>query len=209
MRYRSYQRWGDTTVLLLIAINIVLFIARLANDGLIGTLGLTPATWTSEPWTLLTSMFMHQNFWHIIFNMLALYFLGRSLCTLIGDKWFLIVYFAGGIAGSFFFVLLGPDNAVVVGASGAIFAIGAAFAVIAPKLRVIVFPIPAPVPLWGAIVGIFVLLTVIPIAERYAYGSSHIAWEAHLGGFILGLALGYYLRRRQRKAIIWSDRLFR
>jgi membrane associated rhomboid family serine protease len=203
MRYRSYQRWGDTTVLLLIAINIVLFIARLANDSLIDTLGLAPATWTSEPWTLLTSMFMHASFWHIIFNMLALYFLGSSLCRLIGDKWFLTVYFLGGIAGGFFFVLLGEGTAI--GASGAIFAVGAAFAVIAPKLRVIVFPIPAPVPLWAAILGIFVILTVIPIF----YSSSNIAWEAHLGGFILGLVLGYYLRRKQRKAIIWSDRLFR
>lgn len=209
MRYRSYQRWGDTTVLLLVAINVVLFIASLANDNLIYTLGLTPEEWTSEPWTLLTSVFMHHNFWHIIFNMLALYLLGRSLCMLIGDKWFLILYFAGGIVGSFFCVLLSPSNALVAGASGAVFAIGAAFAVMAPKLRVIVFPIPAPVPLWGAIVGIFVLLTVIPLIERYAYGYSHIAWEAHLGGFILGLVLGYYLRRRQRKAIIWSDTLFR
>jgi len=201
MRYRSNQRFADVTVLLIIAVNVVLFIASLTRDDLLGILGLTPSSWTSEPWTLLTSMFMHADITHILFNMLSLYFLGRFLCQLVGDKWFLVVYFAGGIIGGFFFILfsipLGTEGNTVIGASGAIFAVGGALAVLVPNVKVILFPIPAPVPLWTAIIGTFLLLTLIAFV-------SNIAWEAHLGGLLLGLAVGYYLRRRQRGMSPWQ-----
>ena len=197
MRYRSNQRFADVTVLAIIAVNIVFFIASLTRNDLIYELGLTPNSWTSHPWTLLTSMFMHADITHILFNMLSLYFLGRFLCQMIGDKWFLVVYFVGGIAGSFFFILLGEENATVIGASGAIFAVGGALAVLVPNVKVILFPIPTPIPLWTAIIGTFLLLTLIAFV-------SNIAWEAHLGGLLLGLAVGYYLRRRQRGMSPWQ-----
>lgn len=197
MRYRSNQRFGDVTVLAIIAVNIGLFIASLTRDDLVGILGLTPSSWTSEPWTLLTSMFMHGDITHILFNMLSLYFLGRFLCQLVGDKWFLVIYFAGGIIGSFFFILLGEESATVIGASGAIFAVGGALAVLVPNVKVILLPIPAPVPLWTAIIGTFLILTLLAFA-------TNIAWQAHLGGLLLGLAVGYYLRRRQRGVSPWQ-----
>jgi membrane associated rhomboid family serine protease len=197
MRYRNYQRYVDVTVLTIIAVNVALFVARELRPDLIYKLGLTPATWTSEPWTLLTSMFMHADIYHILFNMLSLYFLGRFLCQLVGDKWFLVVYFAGGIVGSFFFILLGEESSTVIGASGAIFAVGGALAVLVPNVKVILFPIPTPIPLWTAIIGTFLILTLLAFA-------TNIAWEAHLGGLLLGLAVGYYLRRRQRGVSLWQ-----
>ena len=197
MRYRSNQRFADVTVLAIIAVNIVFFIASLTRNDLIYELGLTPNSWTSHPWTLLTSMFMHADITHILFNMLSLYFLGRFLCQLVGDKWFLIIYFIGGIVGNFFYILLGATDEPVIGASGAIFAVGGALAVLVPNVKVILFPIPAPVPLWTAIIGTFLLLTLIALV-------SNIAWEAHLGGLLLGLAVGYYLRRRQRGMSPWQ-----
>jgi membrane associated rhomboid family serine protease len=202
MRYRSYQRYVDITVLTIIAVNVVLFVARVARPELIGTLGLSPGSWTGEPWTLLTSMFMHDDITHILFNMLSLYFLGRFLCQMVGDRWFLIVYFAGGIVGNFFFILLGEEFAIVIGASGAIFAVGGALAVLVPNVKVILFPIPAPIPLWTAIIGTFLILTLLAFA-------TNIAWEAHLGGLLLGLAVGYYLRRRQRGVSPWQRRFLR
>jgi membrane associated rhomboid family serine protease len=192
MRYRGYQRFSETYILIIIAVCLVLFIASEVRNSLSGTLGLTPATWTSEPWTILTSIFMHSGILHILFNMLALYFLGRYLCMFIGDRWFLIVYFIGGIIGSFFFILLGPDNATVVGASGAIFAVGGALAVTVPQMKVIMFPIPIPMPLWVAIIGGFIIISFLP----------GVAWEAHLGGLVTGLAIGYYLRRRGPRRVI-------
>lgn len=202
MNYRGFKQYNDLTILILIAINVVLFIIQQARPDLVQMLDLTTSKWTSEPWTLITCVFMHAGYFHIIFNMLALYFLGSYLCRLVGDRWFLAIYLIGGIAGSFLFILLG--DGIVVGASGAIFAVGGAFAVIAPQLRIIIFPIPAPVPLWAAMIGIFIILTVIPMASP----GSAIAWQAHLGGFIVGLALGYYLRR-WRRANLWQSRFMR
>jgi membrane associated rhomboid family serine protease len=108
----------------------------------------------------------------------------------LGTLKFLIIYFAGGILGSIVFLLLPPSApAVAVGASGAIFALGGVLAVMRPRLRVIVFPIPVPLPLWIAIIGIFVVFFFIP----------SVAWQAHLGGLVLGLVAGYIFRRRERR----------
>ncbi|MFA5375704.1 MAG: rhomboid family intramembrane serine protease [Dehalococcoidia bacterium] len=190
---RRYQRPEAKSVLILIGLNLILFIAYLFNDSLIGTLGLQPSTWTKEPWTVLTSMFMHAGVWHIMANMFTLYFLGSYLCNMIGDKIFLIIYFIGGIIGSFFFILfslytpIGDPYSLVIGASGAIFAVAGALTALAPKVKVVVFPIPVPMPLWVAIIGGFLLMSFLP----------GVAWEAHLGGLLVGLIAGFILRKRK------------
>ncbi|UCG54925.1 MAG: rhomboid family intramembrane serine protease, partial [Dehalococcoidia bacterium] len=69
-----------------------------------------------------------------------------------------------------------------------------ALVLMAPRLRVIIFPIPVPMPLWVAVVGIFVILTLLPMLNPF----SNIAWQAHLGGFIFGLILGYVFKGRGR-----------
>ena len=120
--------------------------------------------------------------------MLALFFFGGYFSRLVGNKWFLVVYLVGGICGNILYLLLGNPYSIAVGASGAIFALGGALAVMRPNLRVIVFPIFVPIPLWIAVIGGFVLLSFL----------SSIAWEAHLGGLLVGLAAGYVFRRRER-----------
>ena len=200
MTYRRRSQWPEAkSVLILIGLNIIFFIASLFNDSLFGILGLQPSTWTSEPWTALTSMFMHAGVWHILANMFTLYFLGSYLCNMIGDKLFLIVYFVGGIMGSFFFILfslytpLGNANSLVIGASGAVFAVAGALTAIAPKFKVMVFPIPAPIPLWVAIIGGFLLVSFFP----------NVAWQAHLGGLLVGLIAGFVLRKRKRNLFMF------
>ena len=200
MTYRRRSQWPEAkSVLILIGLNIIFFIASLFNDSLFGILGLQPSTWTSEPWTALTSMFMHAGVWHILANMFTLYFLGSYLCNMIGDKIFLIVYFVGGIMGSFFFILfslytpLGNANSLVIGASGAVFAVAGALTAIAPKFKVMVFPIPAPIPLWVAIIGGFLLVSFFP----------NVAWQAHLGGLLVGLIAGFVLRKRKRNLLMF------
>jgi len=140
-----------------------------------------------------TNLFIHGSMWHIAANMLTLYFFGRFLSMLIGDARFLIVYFLGGIIGNLFYILLASPYSIAIGASGAVFAIGGALAVMAPKLRVYVFPIPAPLPLWAGLIGVFVIISIFP----------YVAWQAHLGGLILGLLAGYFFRRRQRNMLLW------
>ena len=174
---------------LLIIINLVLFVVRVINPDIIYNLGLWQYGFWDRPWTLVTSMFIHANVWHILANMVTLYFFGSYLNRLLGTTKFLIVYFAGGIMGSILYLLLPPSPTIIaIGASGAIFALGGTLAVMRPKLRVIVFPIPAPLPLWIAIMGIFVVFSFLP----------NIAWQGHLGGLAFGLVMGYFFRRRER-----------
>jgi membrane associated rhomboid family serine protease len=186
---RARHASGMNAILFLVALNIVVFFFQLLRPQLTLLLGLTPALVTQQPWTIVTNMFVHGSFNHILFNMISLFFLGSFLLRLVGETDFLTVYFLGGIAGNILYILLGPQNIPGVGASGAIFAVGGALAVMAPKLPVIVFPLPVPVPLWGAM-AFFLLIS---------FAISGIAWQAHLGGFLFGMAAGYYFRRRARR----------
>lgn len=119
--------------------------------------------------------------------MISLYFLGSFLVRAVGEKSFLAVFFLGGLAGNILYFLLGPAYTPGVGASGAIYALGGTLAVLAPGIPVLIFPIPVPVPLWAAIL-IFLFISFLP----------GIAWQAHLGGLLLGLVAGLFLRRRRR-----------
>ena len=200
MVFKRYQQPEAKAVLVIIAINIIVLIALLAKSDLYSTLELHSTTWYKEPWTLLTSLFVHDFPWHIIFNMLTLYFLGSYLCSMIGDARFCIVYFVGGIVGNFFFILvehLMGNNATLYGASGAIFAVGGAFAVLAPRMKVMIFPIPVQMPLWVAIIGGFLILTLIAILA-----DPSISWQAHLGGLLTGLIAGYILKKRRRYVLL-------
>jgi membrane associated rhomboid family serine protease len=188
VRYQSYQGFNLSPILILIIVNLLVFIATMIARELIFLLGLQPASFLSRPWTILTSMFVHASFWHIFANMLTLYFFGTYLSRLVGRGRFLMVYFGGGILGGILFILLAPPLSVAVGASGAIFALAGALVVLRPRLPVFIFPIPAPIPLWVAVIGGFLILSFL----------SFIAWQAHLGGLVLGLIAGYIFRKRQR-----------
>jgi len=189
MRYRSYQGFKLSPVLVLIAVNFLLFIVTLISREVITWLGLVPIIFWERPWTIVTNMFVHASFGHIFGNMLVLFFFGRFLTMLVGQNKFLWVYFGGGILGNILYILLGEPLSIAVGASGAVYAIAGALVVMMPKLRVYLYFI-VPMPLWVVIVVFFVLWSFIP--------GLGIAWQAHLGGLILGLIAGYFFRRRER-----------
>jgi membrane associated rhomboid family serine protease len=187
----AYRGSKPTAVWIIIAVNLLLYIATVVDQDLILFLGLQPAGFLARPWTLVTNLFIHGGIWHILANMLTFYFFGSYLSRLIGVKKFLIVYFSGGILGNIFYLLLPPSPfSIAIGASGAVFALGGVLTVMRPRLRVFIFPIPAPLPLWVAVIGGFIILTLLLF--RY------VAWQAHLGGLVLGLVAGYFFRRRQR-----------
>lgn len=196
MRYRTYQGFRLTPIWFLIILNLIIFIATLIFPELTRLFGLHPITFLRYPWTIVTSMFVHAGLWHILANMLTLYFFGSYLSRLVGDRRFLITYFGGGILGSVFFIvlsiilfiLLGSPLSPAIGASGAVFALGGALTMMRPRLTVFVFPIPAPIPLWAAVIGGFLILSFIPF----------VAWEAHLGGLVFGLIIGYFFKKRER-----------
>ena len=192
----SYRRSDNIVpVLVIIILCFVAYIATIAagmmGHDLIQLLGLQTATFLQHPWTIVTNLFMHGSIWHILFNMITLYFFGTFLIRLVGTRDFLLIYFLGGIAGNLVFMLFAYFNiltsafSIVIGASGAIFALGGALAVLTPKLRVFVFPIPVPMPLWVAVIGGFVLMIFV----------GGVAWQGHLGGLVFGLLAGLALRR--------------
>jgi len=188
----AYRFSRPTAVWIIIGINLLIFIATLINRDLVLLLGFQPASLLDRPWTIVTNLFVHSGIWHIFANMITLYFFGSYISRLIGTPKFLIVYFSGGILGNIFFFLLPPSPlSIAIGASGAVFALGGVLAVMMPRLRVFVFPIPAPIPLWLAVIGGFIILSIF--APWLG-----IAWQAHLGGLLLGLVAGYFFRRRMR-----------
>jgi membrane associated rhomboid family serine protease len=190
--YGRYQGFRMDLILWLITINLLMFVltalaAIAGRVSLVSLLGVRGATFLSQPWTLFTAMWLHGGIWHILANMLTLHFFGSYLSKLVGNRKFLLVYLIGGVVGNLLFALIAPPFATAIGASGAIFAAGGALAMMRPKTPVYVFPIPAPIPLIGAVIGGFVVLSFFP----------GIAWEAHLGGLIVGLIAGYFFRRQE------------
>ncbi len=191
----AYRGSNTTIVWVLIAVNLVLFIATTiqraaaVEPSLIYNLGLWQYNFWERPWTLVTSMFLHVGVWHILANMVTLYFFGSYLARLLGLARLLFIYFAGGILGGIIYLLLPPSpTTIAIGASGAVFALGGTLTMMRPRLRVFVFPIPAPLPLWAAVIGGFIIISIVP----------NVAWQAHLGGLVFGLVAGYFFRRRER-----------
>ncbi len=193
MRYRRYQGFTLGPIGYLIVTNLILYIATSVKpDFFISFFGLQPAYFLERPWTIVTSMFIHSPFpsiWHILTNMLTLYFFGSYLTRLIGERNLLIIYFLGGILGNILYMLMASPFSIAIGASGAIFAVAGALTVLMPKLRVFIMPIPVPIPLWVAVIGGFLILSIPRL-------SSGIAWQAHLGGLVFGLVMGYFFRRK-------------
>jgi len=189
---RTYRAVNLNVLWFLIALNVVIFIIELVIGGepineVVDFLGLTPDELLQQPWTIISSVFVHGSVWHILFNMISLYFLGSFFIRATGEKSFLAVFFLGGLAGNILFALLANPFSTGIGASGAVFALGGALAVMVPRVPVFIFFIPVPIPLWVAILILF-LFSFLP----------RIAWQAHLGGLLLGLIAGLILRKRRR-----------
>ena len=175
-----------TPIWVLMVVNLIFFVATLIREELIfTTFGFMPSQFLHEPWTIVTSMFVHDGIWHIIVNMLMLYFFGSYTLGLVGEVKFLVVYFVGGLLGNLLFFLLGNEYAIVVGASGAVYAIMGTLAVMRPRLKVLVWFL-VPVDLW--IVVVIGALIISP----------NIAWQAHIGGIVLGVVAGFYFRKQER-----------
>ena len=185
---RTYRAVSLSVLWFLVALNVVIFIITLLRPEIIYFLGLTPGLLPQQPWTIISSMFVHGSIWHILFNMLALYFLGSFLIRAVGERSFLAAFFLGGLVGNLFFILLANPFSTGVGASGGIFALAGALAVIVPRVPVFIFFIPIPMPLWIAVI----------ILLGLSFLFSNIAWQAHLGGLLLGLIAGFVFRRRRR-----------
>lgn len=166
---------------------ILVFLAQQVSGGVNGELSLRlifyPQLITVEPWTVVTSLFAHASLLHILFNMYSLYALGPSLEQALGHWRFAVLYFLSGIGGSVGVLLL--NSGPVLGASGAIFGLLGAYFVIERRM--------------GG--NITQLLVVIALNLGIGFIVPGIAWQAHIGGLLVGaLVAVIYLRPRTRTA---------
>ncbi|WP_060884002.1 rhomboid family intramembrane serine protease [Streptomyces caniscabiei] len=137
---------------------------------------------------LVTSMFLHSGVMHIAFNMLSLWWIGGPLEAALGRARYLALYFASGLAGSALTYLLAAPNQWTLGASGAIFGLFGATAVLMRRLKYDMRPV--------------IILLVINLV--ITFGWSGIAWQAHVGGLVGGVLIGYAMVHapRERRGLI-------
>jgi len=169
-----------------------------------------PADFTAllyHPWTLVTSLFVHNGFWHIFFNMFMLYVAGQLFLKYLTQKQLVATYFIGGIVGNLFF--MGAYNlfpvfasavsyATCVGASGAIMAILIAVTVYRPNHPLNLFLFGKTTMKWVAVV--FVAIDLLSITGGNAGG--HFA---HLGGAVYGALAGlFYLKGNPFRKVVFE-----
>jgi membrane associated rhomboid family serine protease len=176
-------RWARN---LLIA-NIAVYFLQYVMPGVTDAFMFVPVYGLVRPWTFVTYMFLHDpnSIWHIVLNMMGLYFFGPRVEQRMGSDRFLWLYFLSGISGALFSLLLAP-NAPIIGASAAIFGIVLAFARFWPTDKIYIWGILPLEARWLVIITI-----VLAIYSGLNGSTGGVADYAHLGGYVGAYA---YLR---------------
>lgn len=154
-----------------------------------------PGQWQTalfHPWGFISSMFLHENFWHVVNNIIFLYLFGTIASDLIGNRRVLPIYLLGGLVGNILFLVsdfwMSYPVPFALGASGAVMALAGAVLILAPDYRVMLILL-GQVKL-KYIVLVMILLDMVGLAQNSNSGG-HIA---HLGGFAMGIFFVFQLR---------------
>ena len=151
----------------------------------------------------MTSLFLHGSAWHLIGNMLYLYIFGDNVEDSCGHWRFLAFYLICGVAASVTHGLIDErSGAPLIGASGAISGVLAAYLLLRPTARITAlmpFFVPLRMPVWAWVGGWFLYQA---IAGGGLLGEDNVAYGAHIGGFVAGLLLIPFLKRRE--ALLFS-----
>lgn len=146
--------------------------------------------------TFFTYAFLHGDFWHLAGNMLFLWVFGDNVEDALGHIRYLIFYLACAAAGALLHGALAPaSQAPLIGASGAIAGIVAAYLILHPRVKVWILAagrIPLRLPAW-ILLALWILFQFAMIAIG---GEENISWAAHVGGILAGAVLVVVLRRR-------------
>lgn len=175
-------------VLRLLFANFAVYILVPRTGALFADLMLVPADVLTRPWTLVTYMFLHGHFWHILFNMLVLFFFGPRLEATLGGRTFLVLYFVSGLTAAAFSAI--TPFAAVVGASGAIYGLMLAYARFWPRDRIYIWGVLPVEARWMVIfLTAWALVATIPLVAAILgipglhVPTDNVAHHAHLGGF--------------------------
>jgi membrane associated rhomboid family serine protease len=154
---------------------------------------------TFKSFQLISHMFLHGSLGHIFFNMFGLFMFGRVLESVLGSKKFFILYFLSGIGAAGLQLMIyyfQQTPAQMLGASGAIFGVLAAFAMMFPNVELMIIFIPVPIKAKYLVPIYAVLELFFGIAS---FKGDNIAHFAHLGGAIVGFILILIWKRKQFK----------
>lgn len=185
MKYNWYA-------LKLLAVCVIVFIIQNIYQGLTDQFALDSSQFLSRPWTIITYIFLHGSFEHLFYNMFALGLFGSILERVIGSKKFLLTFFISGIIAGIGSIIFYTSS---IGASGAIYGILGALAVLRPRMTVYVSFVPLPMAIavifWAAgdLLGLF-------------SPSDLIGHAAHLSGLFFGLIYGLILRKDYKEIIV-------
>lgn len=167
----------------IVGICVLVFVLQIIFSGFTEMFVLNQNAY-SEIWRFLSSIFLHADITHLIYNMFALALFGSILERIVGGKRFLLIYFASGIIANIFAINFYTSS---LGASGSIYGVLGALVIIRPLMTVFAFGLPMPMLiagfLWAAgdLIGLFI-----------PSNTGHIA---HLSGMAVGIIIGAYLRR--------------
>jgi membrane associated rhomboid family serine protease len=155
--------------------------------------------------SVLTSMFMHGSWEHVLGNMLFLWIFGNNIEDRVGRRRFLVFYLIGGLLAALLQFLAGPDSDVPnIGASGAIAAVLGGYLVLYPRAAVItyippIFLVPLPAVLF--LVGWIVLQIYAAGSVQVGGAGGGVAYYAHIGGFAFGLlTIRWWVRQNEGRA---------
>lgn len=181
--YKGRASSGQNIVFVLIGINAVIFLLMFSN----------PIMWLYnfslssygvkhfKLWQFVTYMFLHAGIAHIFFNMWGLYLFGSVILPILGTKRFATLYFLSGVSGALLWLALNWGSRIpIVGASGAVFGVMMAAAMLYPSMRIqLLFP---PIPMqMKTFVTVYAAIEIVSEISQTRGGIAHLA---HLGGFI-------------------------
>jgi len=173
---RRFAMLDQKATVVIVAVSVVLWLLNEVSGGVVNA---WLSYWTplvgTQPWRLVTGLFVHSSFFHILFNMWAVWIFGRMLENILGTWRFVALYFLAGLGGDLAVSLLTPGTPVV-GASGAIFGLFAAFFVIQRSLGYNAVQLLV-------IMGLNLVVGFLP--------GTNISWQAHVGGIVLGFVTGF------------------
>lgn len=195
----------------IILVNVVVFLFEwslepFSRNHFVGIYGMVPSHFA--PVTLVTSMFLHGGWMHLIGNMWFLWIYGDNIEDLLGRVKFFGFYLACGVAAALCHLLFNFDSRIpTVGASGAIAGVMGAYMLMYPHARIttllpiIVFFTTVELPAWFILVYWFVIQIFSGVGELAAatgVEQGGVAWFAHIGGFLVGALLIKVLPTRER-----------
>ena len=243
------------TVKHLLIINVLMFIGTIAIGG--GQLFYElfalyfPKNEAFQPWQIITHMFMHGGFTHLLFNMFALWMFGVPVEQVLGGKKFLFIYLSAGFGALVFqlayyyigftplyseliqsgltsdqivqmlssnetisgindqqFALLKQAfpmfNASMVGASGCIMGVLAAFGMMNPEAKLMLIFLPIPIKAKYFIPGIIILDIISALTGQSFFSPSNTAYMAHVGGALIGFVIMWYWKQNQFNRNRWD-----